>query len=167
MAEKDKNYEAFRSKWKSKLGLKDRYVAEGYMRAHDPEWNAKPPEALERVPGNIDLHIIYGKANLSLSFPPECIEEMLEEWRLQIADQSKSGKDFTKKVIREKIGLNEHRGETAELLACGAIWFLLDGTDGDAAEILKQGDVEVIYEITDDDVAKATRTRVGFGESFK
>lgn len=165
MAEEDKDYAPYRDRMKRRLGLKERHVAEGYMRGSDPNWKHMPPEALPRVPGNVDIHILYGRANLSMSIETDMLDDMLAEWKQQIVEHPNlPPREFTKKVIREKIGLNEHKGDLSLLLACGVLWFFQDGADASVWSRLKQGDVELTYQITDDDVAKTTRVQTFIAE---
>lgn len=165
MAEEDKDYAPYRDRMKPRLGLKERHIAESYMRGSDPNWEHMPPEALPRVPGNVDIHILYGHANLSMSIQTDMLDEMLAEWKQQIAEHpDRTPREFTKKVIREKIALNEHGGDLSLLLACGVVWFFQDGADASLWARLKQGDIELTYKITDDDAAKTTRVQTFIGE---
>lgn len=168
MAEEDKDYAPYRDRMKRRLGLKERHVAEGYMRGSDPSWERMPPEALPRVAGNVDIHILYGRANLSMSIETDMLDEMLAEWKQQIAEHpGLPPREFTKKVIREKIALNEHGGDLSLLLACGVLWFFQDGEDSALWTRLKQGDIDLTYQITDDDAAKTTRVQAFIGEFSK
>ena len=165
MAEEDKDYAGYRNRMKPRLGLKERHIAEGYMRGSDPSWEHMPPEALPRVAGNVDIHILYGRANLSMSIETDMLDEMLAEWTDQLSQRAdRDPRAFTKKVIREKIALNEHGGDLSLLLACGVVWFFQDGADPALWARLKQGDIELTFKITDDDVAKSTRVQTFIGE---
>lgn len=51
VAERDRDYEEFHAEWKPRLGLKDREIAESYMRGSDPSWDRVRPEDVPHVPG--------------------------------------------------------------------------------------------------------------------
>jgi hypothetical protein len=165
MAEKDKDYDDFLAKWKPRLGLKDRHIAESYMRASDPTWERGPPKLPPVKPGFVRIGIIQGTATLFGSIEPTMINEMMAEWQHQLdarADQNEDPRAFTRRVVSQYIALNQHRDETGELLICAAVWLTVTKPDaGELVALMRRGDAEVLYEIIYEDENRQTRFRLG------
>lgn len=164
MAEKDKGYDSFLAKWKPRLGLNDRHIAESYMRGSDPTWKRNVPQLPPVEPGHIRIGIVQGTATLYGSITPAMIDEMVAEWQHQLdarPNQSEEPRAFTRKVISQYIALNRHRDEEGEILICGAVWLTVTRQDADElVALMRRGDAEVLYEIILEDESRQTRFRL-------
>ena len=148
MAELDKGFKEYAETWKRRTGLKDRHIAEGYMRGQGGDVHIRPEE-LPRVAGLTDVHILLGEANLSIGMDPTVLDEMIATWQKEVEAHDMDPRAFTRRFLYEGMVLNRHRedeGSTDLMLA--ALWLSATGPQADISRpLLKRGDCGFYTEI--------------------
>ncbi|MCJ2103818.1 hypothetical protein MKK70_00165 [Methylobacterium sp. E-041] len=156
-------YDRFHAKWAPRLGLKEQHLAEAFKRGHDPDWDHVRPESVPPTPGHVRILLTLGDATMLGSVEPADIQEMVEEWRHQLAARKGDHRVFTRRIISQYMALNQHRGERAELLLCGALWLIVTKDDTqEIVSLMRRGDIEVRYDIAFLDEEQQTRFRLGW-----
>ena len=149
MAEIDKGFAGYSDMVKRRTNLKDRHVAEGYMRGQGGDAHMRP-EDLPRVAGLTDLHILLDEANLSIGVDVSDLDTMIVEWQRQVDAQEMDPRVFTRRFLHEGMLLNRHReddGSTDLMLA--AFWLAATGPQGAITlPLLKRGDCGFYTKIT-------------------
>ena len=153
MTAQDTDYDAYRARWKPRLGLKDEHLALGYMRGLGADDRPLPDD-----PDATGIHVRVDGRGMDALVDPARLDHYVTMWEVEIEGRP-NPRQFTKDFIAQTLALNMDLDERGPVVVGAVLWLAAESETAFAALKQERG-AALVCDFAYDNQARTRRLQI-------